>query len=608
MKWRSGWASSFSSWKLLMFVLVSLMVLMSISSQGYIVGKQSTKTIEGQYSQMIAENIDSLSVNLSNYLNYIDDFARTLSNHPDLIGALEREDGGADRKQAVEGELRKFSEYYHLRLPVHIQVFSAREEVYAYPAVNAPEERNLTTAVSAFPWFGNRVALDNDFLHWNVAGDFHDPSSSNALYVSKNITRNNRSLGLLVIELNGSQIERMLNRAQIDENNPVFIFSGELTTLFHNEQLPPSFGDDAEAALDGVYRSIKARNKDEGALDVRLSGSDYRLIYKQIAATPWTMVSLIPPYLLHADSVSIWRITALTMGISVLFVALFFGILYAKVTMPVRRLSRMVRQYREGRMPEPYAYKGFREIETLSEGIFQFLGEIREQFHTIKRGEGEKRRLELQRLQEQMRPHFWHNSLNTLRFMAVLHGDPTMAEAILSLTKMLDYTLRNTDVRYSTLEEETAYAMSFVRFQEIRSMKQIRVELELDEPARQALVPKFTIQPILENAIVHGFAPAFQGEPLVRIKAQLAEGSLVIALEDNGRGIDPHRLGQLLQPRRRPSGASGGLSLSNLQQRFKLEYGELYGITVESRPNAYTRVKMTLPYQLEPQPKEGEAP
>jgi len=607
MNRRIGLTPSFSNWKLLLFVIVSLTVLMLISMQGYIVSKQSTKTIEGQYYQSIVENMGSLSVNLSNYLNYIDDFARTLSNNPDLIDILKGPDANS-KKSAAEWQLRKFSEYYHLRLPVNIQVFDIRDEIFAYPSMNAWEERQLQQTVSSFPWFDNRVALDNNFLHWNVAADYHDASDTNVLYVSKNITRNDQSLGLLVIELNGSMIERMLNRAQIDEANPIFLFSGDLETLFHNEALPPGFREGDSSRLGDVYRSVKSQNKEEGSLDIRVSGTEYRLLYKQIASTSWTMVSLIPPYLLHSDSVNIWRMTGILTGISLLFILLFFGVLHSKVTMPLRRLSRLVRHYRDGEEPEPYDYKGFREIETLRDGIFRFLTEIEQQFRTIKQGEREKRVLELQRLQEQMRPHFWHNSLNSLRFLAVLHGDPRMAEAILALSRMLDYTLRHTEVLYSTIEEEKEYALSYIRFQEIRSMKTIAVELELDNRAMQALIPKFTIQPIVENAVVHGFAPPFSGEPSIRIEARIEGQTVVIAIEDNGNGIEPHRFGQLLERKNKPAKrAAGGLSLPNLQQRIKLEYGEPYGLAIESRPNEKTRMEITLPYIQAMEPAKGDA-
>lgn len=597
--------SVLSSWKLLLFVLLSLLVLFLISLQGYIVGKQSTRTIEDQYSRTIVENMNSVSINLSDYLNYIDDFARSLSNHPDLVAALES--GGPGAKEETERQLSSFADYYHLRLPVNIQVFDSSQNVYAYPSVNVWEEKRLRDTVSGFPWFSSRVALDNDYLHWNVAADYHDASSSRALYVSKNIIRNNRSFGLLVIQLNGAQIERLLDRARIADANPILLFSADLTTLFHDEGLPAAFDADSPA-LRSLYQEVRANGGDEGTIDVRYDGMPYRLLYKQIASTPWTMVSLIPPELLHGDSVNIWRLTALMTGISVLFILVFFVILHLKVTMPVRRLSRIVNESGSGRLPPDGGYRGFKEIETLYAGIDRFLRKIQEQVQTIREGEGEKRRLELQRLQEQMRPHFWHNSLNALRFLAVLHGDPTMAEAILSLTRMLDYTLRNTDVVYSALEEEIGYAMSFVKFQEIRMMRQIRVEIEADPVLMRAAIPKFTIQPLLENAILHGFPTALGREPLIRIEARADERDLTIVIEDNGQGIGPDALRTLFDLGRRDGRrASGGLSLINLRQRFLLEYGEEYGIEIDSGPGAYTRVKLVLPCRMtEPEKaKEG---
>ncbi|MDI4650197.1 sensor histidine kinase [Cohnella hashimotonis] len=603
MNWRHGIRSLFASWKLLLFILISLLLLCLTSLQGYIVSRQSTRTIEDQYARLIAENMDSVSVNLSNYLNYIDDFARTLSNHPALIESLQ---SGA--KPQTERQLSAFAEYYHLRLPVNIQVFDSRQRVYAYPAVNTEEEQRLLRTVSDFPWFENRVAIDNNFLHWNVSSDYHIASHAEAaLYVSKNMIQNNRSLGLLVIELNGTLIERMLDRAQINADNPIFLFSGdEETMLFHSERLTGDISD-WSAHLLAIYRTIKDARADEGALDIRLSGRPYRLLYMQVASTPWTMASLLPPSALHASSVSTWRITALTTGVSILFIAVFFAVLHRKVTMPIRRLSRIVEDSNgKGMLPDNYRYSGFKEIETLNSGIHRFLGKIQEQVETIRRGETEKRMLELQRLQEQMRPHFWHNSLNALRFMAMLRGDPTMAEALLSLTRMLDYTLRNTDVLYSTLEEEIEYAMSFVKFQEIRAMRTYRVELDVDAAALRAEIPKFTVQPLVENAIVHGFAAPFEGETLLRIEARARGGDLALTVADNGKGIAPAALlGPAGSGRRSGRGAPGGLSLANLRQRLRLEYGSPYGLEIDSAPGAYTKVKLSLPYRPAEQKMEG---
>ncbi|MFC5404188.1 sensor histidine kinase [Cohnella soli] len=602
MSVRDGFRALLSSWKLFLFILFSLLVLFLISFQGYVVSKPSTKKIEEQYNRIIEANMDSVSVNVSNDLNYIDDFARTLSNDPDLIEVLQRP--GADMKENAEKQIRLFTENYHLRLPVNIQIYDNYENVFAYPSLNLWEEQRLKQIVSKFPWFIQRVVLDNNYLHWNVTTDFHNEQASNALYVSKNIIRNSQSIGLLVIELNGALIERLLNRVQIHPDNPILIISPDMQVLFHNEKAPASLRLDAES-LRGFYQSAKSGNQDRGSADVSLSGMQYHLIHKQIAATPWTMVSLIPPGLLHADSVSIWRISSIMTVLSVIFIIVFFAVLYTKVTLPLHQLSRVIRNAGNGRTPDAYHYKGFKEIETLSRGIFQFIAEIQQQFETIKRGEGEKRKLELRRLQEQMRPHFWHNSLNSLRFLAVLHGDRTMADALLSLTKMLDYTLKNTEVLYSTLEEEKEYAMSYVRFQEIRSMQPIQVRLELDEPSLQAQVPKFTLQPIVENAIMHGFASPFVGEPRITISAAVRDGSLILETTDNGNGIEPAKLHALFHRERPRSPRSSGISLINMQQRFRLEYGKPYGIRIESRVREYTDVTVNLPYVTADRQKEG---
>lgn len=594
LNWRQRIHTTFTGWKLWLFIIVSLLALFFVAFQGYVISKQSTRKIEEQYNRIIAGNMDSLSVNISSYLNYMDDFARTLSNNPDLIDAFRPEGDGT--KKRTEEQLRIFSEYYHVRLPLNIQLYDNMGNVYSYPSINVWEEKKLVETITTFAWFKQRVTLDNDYLHWNVTADFRNDQFANGLYVSKNIIHNNRSLGILIIEMNGALIERMLNRARINAENSVLIVSGDGEPLFRNEQYPSSLDMDS-SVLQAAIRHARTNNSDSGTQVIKLANTDYCLILKPISSTPWTMMSLIPLSSLYTDSLTIWRTTAITTALSILFIITFFFILYAKVTLPVQQLSHIVRHAGEGMMPKAYTYKGFKEIETLNRGIFRFFEQIQEQFQTIKRGEEEKRKLELHMLQEQMRPHFWHNSLNSLRFLALLEGSHTMAEAIVSLTRMLDYTLKNTDVRYSTLEEEKEYAMRYIRFQEIRSMQHIRVELDLDERTRQAQIPKFTLQPMMENAVAHGFAAPFDRDPLIRVETRLREGMLVIRITDNGNGIDGPTVEQLLTPGRKRDNdrRSSGLSLLNLQQRLRLEYGDCSGIHIDSRIDRYTQITITLP-------------
>jgi len=148
--------------------------------------------------------------------------------------------------------------------------------------------------------------------------------------------------------------------------------------------------------------------------------------------------------------------------------------------------------------------------------------------------------------------------------------------------------------------------MSFVKFQEIRAMRTYRVELDIDADALRAAIPKFTIQPLVENAIVHGFAAPFEGEPLLRIEARARGGDLRLVVADNGKGFGPAALAGTRGPGRRGGrGAPGGLSLANLRQRLRLEYGSPYGLEIESAAGEYTAVKLALPYRRAEQTMEG---
>ncbi|TXK84437.1 sensor histidine kinase [Paenibacillus sp. N3.4] len=584
--------SYLSGWKMLLFVLVSYSVLFLIAFQGMIISKQSTATIQKQYNQIVFDKMDSLSVNLINYLNYIDDFARTLSVKTDLTRRIQ--DNHDVPKDVIEGYLN----YFRLRLPLYIQILTDQNRVFAYPPIDQEEEARFKSTMSAFPWYGTRLFLDNSFIHSDVAPDFHFSAFPQALYISKNMLQDDHSLGTLTIKMNGSAIETLLDTVRLNPMNAVFILSPEGKVLFANTQ-PSS---EVSGYLQGLDRKkmdeiFRKNGDDTGSGKLKIAGQDCYFIYKQIPSTTWEVLSIIPMDSLHAESISVWQTTAITTAFSVLLIVTFGYILYTKLLFPLQKMSRIVRTAGGGVSPEWYDYKGFKELETLNEGIYRFFDQIQTQIHTIKEVESEKRRLEVHVLQEQMRPHFWHNSLNALRFMAVLHGNPTMADAILALTRMLDYTLKNSHTLFSSVEEEKEYALQYIRFQEIRSMQRIDLSLEIDPHMLHAQIPKFTLQPLLENAITHGFCTPFDRKPTLSLRIQAVEEGLSIQIEDNGNGIESETLRTLLVPKdqERSRTRTSGISLLNLQERICLEYGGDYGIEVHSKLGEGTRIEIILP-------------
>lgn len=592
-----------NGWKMLLFILFSFTVLFLIAFQGMIISKQSTNTIEKQYNQIIFDKMDSLSVNIIYYLNYIDDFARTLSIKSDLM--LRMQDHHDVPKEVIEGYLN----YFRLRLPLYIQILTDQNRVFAFPPIDQEEEERFKDTISSFPWYGSRVFLNNSFIQSDVAPDFHYSAFPKALYVSKNMLQNDRSLGTLTIKMNGSAIETLLDSVRINPLNAVFILSPEGRVLFENSQSSPEVSNYLKSLDPKSMDELIKKNGDEAnSGQMKIADQDCYFIYKQIPSTTWEVLSIIPLRSLHAESISVWQTTGITTAFSVLLILSFGYILYRKLLLPLQRISYIVSAAGEGVTPEKYVYKGFKELETLNQGIYQFFEQIQMQIQTIKAGESEKRRLEVHVLQEQMRPHFWHNSLNVLRFMTILHGNSTMADAILALTRMLDYTLKNSHTLFSKVEEEREYALQYIRFQEIRSMQRMDVQVNIEEKALHAQIPKFTLQPLLENAITHGFCTPFNGKPLLSIDIRVEDGWLNIHIKDNGNGIDRDTLRVLLQPERHVANKkhTSGISLLNLQERIRLEYGSGYGIEVDSQLGEGTQIQIKLPL-ITSREEEGES-
>jgi hypothetical protein len=190
-------------------------------------------------------------------------------------------------------------------------------------------------------------------------------------------------------------------------------------------------------------------------------------------------------------------------------------------------------------------------------------------------------RAELAALRAQVHPHFLFNSLNTVS--ALIGYDPPKArEACLLLADYLRGTLRAQDRALVTLGDEWALSQGYLAVEALRLGERLKVELELDEPARACVVPSLLLQPLVENAITHGIASLDEPKPL-RVKARTSDGRLAIELEN---GIDP-------APRRR----DGGVGLANVRGRLAAQYGNEATLRIE-RDTERFKVILDLPANI----------
>lgn len=226
---------------------------------------------------------------------------------------------------------------------------------------------------------------------------------------------------------------------------------------------------------------------------------------------------------------------------------------------------------------------------------------VNEYYHRLLQEEKDKRHAQQIALQYQLNPHFLFNSLYWLQLQLENRDmDDTLSDAIAQLGQVLHYNLE--EQLTATLMEEKQMAQAYVSFMSSMKGSEISLDIDLPQSLRCSTVPRFTLQPLLENAIQHGFV---KGAPLhlhVSFQAKHGGFALHITVSNDGKPIPPDRLAQLNAYLQQPAEdhPAGGVGLRNIKRRLVLFYGETVSMTVASDVQN-TQVTITLPASKEQQ-------
>ena len=207
----------------------------------------------------------------------------------------------------------------------------------------------------------------------------------------------------------------------------------------------------------------------------------------------------------------------------------------------------------------------------------------------------QRKNIEISLLQSRINPHFLYNTLDSIRWMAVIQKSRNIEQITRALENLLRNVAKGTDDKIS-LRQELALVEDYVHIQKVRYVEVFDYLCQVPEELLSCSIVKFTLQPIVENAIFHGVEPKGEfGE--IRISARSgSDGDLFLTVEDNGVGMTPEELQKLkdnLQNHNKNS--LNGMGVANVDARLKLIYGPSYGLLYESAPGEYTRVTIHIP-------------
>ena len=209
------------------------------------------------------------------------------------------------------------------------------------------------------------------------------------------------------------------------------------------------------------------------------------------------------------------------------------------------------------------------------------------------------RATELKALQLQVNPHFLFNTLNTIARLALLEGAAQTQEVVYALADLLRNNLRDMD-DLRTLSEEIKLITDYLTIQKVRFGERIRADIDVDPQLANTKVPALTLQPILENAIIHGLERKVEGGK-VGIVVRRQDDQVVISVADTGVGLSPDKIHEIFQAetRKETHGQTTGLGILNVHKRIQHYFGKEYGLKINSVLGEGTTVDIYLPYQFQ---------
>lgn len=230
------------------------------------------------------------------------------------------------------------------------------------------------------------------------------------------------------------------------------------------------------------------------------------------------------------------------------------------------------------------------ELGILNQAFNEICAEMREALNKVEKEQAEKRRAEIRMLQAQINPHFLFNTLDSLRFTSMMNNVPVVSDGLAALSHLLRSSILK-DNSYTPLHSELQTVEDYLTLQRIRCCETIVLKTEISEETAKASVMRLLLQPIVENAVIHGIK---ENVPLtIRLKAWVGEETLYISIIDDGKGFDQEKAGEDGVPK---SSKMSGIGLHNVKDRLYLSYKDRQSFSIGSVQGQGTEVQMTMPY------------
>ncbi|GIP30151.1 sensor histidine kinase [Paenibacillus sp. J23TS9] len=593
--WVNIWKSSIRyKWMLLLF-LFSLTPLVVMGIISFSISKSTINDKVTEYSEhLLSQTADNLDTRLGIYK----DMMMQVLNNNEIVNMLRVLDQSDPARYDVDSLslTTKLSTIVAINQDVQSISFVSQKHyikgIYRWskrtPVEVGPFLKPLEDG-SNFRWYPTRYGTYVDSLNSQSAHVF---SLAKQLYK----TSDDSPLGIIaVLDIREEVLKELVSKA-VSNNRDLQSFivdgQGRLVSYADNKLIGQSVTE--VLGTDG-YDRILHSDGGEQRFPLSYQGNNLIVNVKRLHSNDWMVVNVISKSALYQDSNRLLQIILIIALICIVFSIITAMVLANSITNPILKMIRLMRQVMSGELTVRYKAKHRHdEFDILGNNFNFMVTRIDELLNAVYVEQNQKRVAELKALQAQINPHFLYNTLDIIKWTALIQKANNAAEMVSLLSRLLRISLGKGEETV-TVEEEMEHVKCYLGIQKFRFNFNIETEVDMDDEVRLLRTPKLILQPVVENAIMHAFGELETGGE-IRIRCFKVPGEGIrFEISDNGKGMDPGFARSLLTEQTADGEKSGGIGLANVDERIKLICGKMYGLEIQSEPGTGTTIRIRIP-------------
>lgn len=305
----------------------------------------------------------------------------------------------------------------------------------------------------------------------------------------------------------------------------------------------------------------------------------------------WKLITTVNKTTFNSEIYS-WFKKMIVLALSTLIFAILLAwVIWKQVYRPLRKVNVEIVRMTENRT-SPVAFTNVEEFDFVLTNFQEMKDKINELITAVTENEKQKSQFEIEKLLSQINPHFLHNTLNTVQWLARMNGQKEIDKLVTLLVKVLHYNLGKQSL-IVTVHEEIEAMTNYMELQRIRYDYEFDFQLDVDEDMLTTAVPRFLLQPLVENAIYHGMSDRI-GRIAIRIKPY-GTNQMLLRVEDNGSGMGPDMIDRLLAGDEGARRSGLGIGLSYVNRMLKRFYNDQMEFHIDSKLEAGTTVSILIP-------------